>query len=78
MRENLGHKNPESRWIENIPKKKWWINKKKSSKKKFNAQLIETLDNDASDSEDSSDESNVEDAIAPSSGAHTIGWSEFH
>ena len=40
VRRNLGHEKPDCRLIEKTTKDEWCINKKKSSKKKFNPQQI--------------------------------------
>ena len=78
VRRNLGCKKNDCRLIEKIHKEKWWINNKKSSKKKFNHQQIKALDNGESESEDISEEIIADDAIVLCSGSHTLGWSGVH
>ena len=44
----------------------------------MNVQRVESLDKDASDVEDSSEESTTEDSIGPCSRDHMFGWSRSH
>ena len=74
----LGHEKPDCRLIHEIPKEKWWRNKNKSEKKKFNDQMSVTSNEEASDSEYSDDSSDAGDVVASHSRDHTFGWSRVN